>query len=340
MAEENENENAEETPRPSRGARGRGCAEAEAEAAAEAEARRGAGGRGRGAAAARRPTRPPPAAAAEPGGARGDAPPQGAPQALAPHAGRGASRRARPRSAPPSEREAQRARKAAQRRAYRAKARSKAAERARRRARAEPVEAAEHGPGRPRVRQGIVVSDKADKTITVRIDIARRHRRYEQDRARPRRRCTRTTRRNDAHEGDTVRVVECRPLLAHQALAPGRGPGACPVIQNETRLKVADNTGAREILCIRVKGGSRRRYAGVGDVIVGDRQAGQPAGLGQEGRGRDGRGRAHEEGVRPRGRHLHRLRRERRGDHRRPEQPARHAHLRARWPASCATATS
>ena len=40
------------------------------------------------------------------------------------------------------------------------------------------------------------------------------------------------------------------------------------MIQNETRLKVADNTGAREILCIRIMGGSRRRYAGVGDVIV------------------------------------------------------------------------
>ena len=40
------------------------------------------------------------------------------------------------------------------------------------------------------------------------------------------------------------------------------------MIQQETRLRVADNTGAREILCIRVKGGSRRRYAGVGDVIT------------------------------------------------------------------------
>jgi large subunit ribosomal protein L14 len=40
------------------------------------------------------------------------------------------------------------------------------------------------------------------------------------------------------------------------------------MIQQETRLKVADNSGAREILCIRVKGGSRRRYAGVGDVIT------------------------------------------------------------------------
>jgi large subunit ribosomal protein L14 len=40
------------------------------------------------------------------------------------------------------------------------------------------------------------------------------------------------------------------------------------VIQQESRLKVADNTGAREVLCIRVLGGSTRRYAGVGDVIV------------------------------------------------------------------------
>ena len=40
------------------------------------------------------------------------------------------------------------------------------------------------------------------------------------------------------------------------------------MIQNETRLRVADNTGAREILCIRVVGGHKRRYAGVGDIIT------------------------------------------------------------------------
>jgi large subunit ribosomal protein L14 len=40
------------------------------------------------------------------------------------------------------------------------------------------------------------------------------------------------------------------------------------MIQQESRLKIADNTGAREVLCIRVDGGSRRRYAGVGDVIT------------------------------------------------------------------------
>jgi large subunit ribosomal protein L14 len=41
------------------------------------------------------------------------------------------------------------------------------------------------------------------------------------------------------------------------------------VIQQESRVRVADNTGAKEVLCIRVLGGSGRRYAGVGDIIVG-----------------------------------------------------------------------
>ena len=40
------------------------------------------------------------------------------------------------------------------------------------------------------------------------------------------------------------------------------------MIQQESRLKVADNSGAREVLCIRVLGGSRRRYASIGDVFI------------------------------------------------------------------------
>jgi len=40
------------------------------------------------------------------------------------------------------------------------------------------------------------------------------------------------------------------------------------VIQQESRLKVADNSGAREVLCIKVLGGTRRRYAGIGDIFV------------------------------------------------------------------------
>ena len=42
----------------------------------------------------------------------------------------------------------------------------------------------------------------------------------------------------------------------------------CVVIQQETRLKVADNSGAKEVLCFKVLGGSRRRYASIGDIVV------------------------------------------------------------------------
>jgi large subunit ribosomal protein L14 len=55
------------------------------------------------------------------------------------------------------------------------------------------------------------------------------------------------------------------------------------VIQQETRCKVADNTGAKEVLCIRVLGGSGRRYAGVGDVIVGTVKDALPGGAVKKG---------------------------------------------------------
>ncbi len=48
------------------------------------------------------------------------------------------------------------------------------------------------------------------------------------------------------------------------------------MIQVESRVRVADNSGARELLCIRVLGGSRRRYGGVGDVIIAAVKAAQP----------------------------------------------------------------
>jgi large subunit ribosomal protein L14 len=55
------------------------------------------------------------------------------------------------------------------------------------------------------------------------------------------------------------------------------------VIQQETRVKVADNTGAREVLCIRVLGGSHKRYARVGDVIVGSVKDALPGGAVKKG---------------------------------------------------------
>jgi len=110
-----------------------------------------------------------------------------------------------------AERKAHREANAASRTRYRARLKAKRAEA---RAAAPAIEeqhAAEHGPGRAKVRQGVVISDKGDKTIVVRIDVARRHRRYHK--------ILRSStslhvhdERNDAHAGDTVRVVECRPM--------------------------------------------------------------------------------------------------------------------------------
>jgi small subunit ribosomal protein S17 len=105
------------------------------------------------------------------------------------------------------ERAAERRRKAEHRRQYRARAREK------RRAepKHEPPAPEERVKGSAKVRQGVVVSDKADKTITVRIDVARRHRVYKK--------IVRTSNtlhvhdeQNEAHIGDTVRVIESRPL--------------------------------------------------------------------------------------------------------------------------------
>src|SRR5690349_6490303 len=109
------------------------------------------------------------------------------------------------------ERRLHRERNAAQRRRYRAKQKEKRAATRSAAPSAEERHAPEHGPGRPKVRQGVVTSDKGEKTITVRVDITRRHKRYHKilrssitlhvhDEA------------NAAHAGDTVRVQECRPM--------------------------------------------------------------------------------------------------------------------------------
>ncbi|MEG6616905.1 50S ribosomal protein L14 [Peptococcaceae bacterium 1198_IL3148] len=55
------------------------------------------------------------------------------------------------------------------------------------------------------------------------------------------------------------------------------------MIQVETRLNVADNTGAKELLCIRVMGGSTRRYASIGDVIVATVKQATPGGVVKKG---------------------------------------------------------
>ena len=116
---------------------------------------------------------------------------------------------ARPERSPEErarERAEQRKAQAEQRRRWRARERSKRGGET-----AEPPAPIEGPKGNPRVRQGVVVSDKADKTITVRIDSQRAHKTYGKQ--------IRTSstlhahdEQNEAGTGDTVRVVESRPL--------------------------------------------------------------------------------------------------------------------------------
>ncbi len=111
-----------------------------------------------------------------------------------------------------AERVDERRKKAVRRRARRLQERAKAAERRKSAPAPEPLPPV-HAPveGARKVRQGIVVSDKADKTITVRIDTARRHRRYEKI-VRSSSTLHAHDENNEAHAGDVVRVVESRPL--------------------------------------------------------------------------------------------------------------------------------
>lgn len=111
-----------------------------------------------------------------------------------------------------AERLEERKRKAARRRARRLQERARAAERRATTPAPAPVPPVHpHVEGTRMVRQGVVVSNKAAKTITVRIDVARRHRRYEKI-VRSSNTVHAHDENNEAHEGDLVRVIESRPL--------------------------------------------------------------------------------------------------------------------------------
>jgi small subunit ribosomal protein S17 len=115
----------------------------------------------------------------------------------------------------PEERQAERVERrkalAAERRRYRTRSKAKQAERRKAQPAPEAAHAPDHGPGRAKVRQGVVISDKGEKTITVQIDVVKRHKRYHKI-MRSRIKLYAHDERNDAHAGDTVRVVECRPM--------------------------------------------------------------------------------------------------------------------------------
>ena len=118
-------------------------------------------------------------------------------------------------------------------------------------------------------RIGVVVSNKMDKTIVVAVKRKEKHPIYGKF-------VNKTTKfvaqddKNVCDEGDTVRIMETRPLSKTKCwrLVEIVEKVKQAMIQQETRLQVADNSGAKEVLCIRVLGGTRRRYAGVGDKIV------------------------------------------------------------------------
>jgi small subunit ribosomal protein S17 len=192
MAEEENNEQVEETPEEEtpRDDAGESTAE-EAEAAAEPAAEEDAGGGDQ------------PAAEGDAGDELADLPWK--------------ERRRLLRSREPSEARPQRGPEERQAERAQERSASAAARRRYRQARRGKSEggtgtpAAERHPNAPKVRQGVVVSDKPDKTIVVRIDITRRHPTYEKI-VRRSRTLHAHDERNEAGEGDTVRVVETRPL--------------------------------------------------------------------------------------------------------------------------------
>jgi len=108
---------------------------------------------------------------------------------------------------------------------------------------------------KPRTLTGRVVSNKMQKTIAVEIERLVKHPQYGKY-------IRRTTKllahdeKGESHEGDTVTI---RP--------PSDPRGTRTMIQMRTMLNAADNSGARTLMCIKVLGGTRRRYATVGDVI-------------------------------------------------------------------------
>ena len=140
-----------------------------------------------------------------------------------------------------------------------------------------------------KTRIGIVVSDKMDKTITVAIQDNVRHPLYNK--------IVKKTYKLKAHDenneckiGDKVKVMETRPLskdkrwrLVEIMERAKYLKEATSMVQQESRLKVADNTGAKELLVIRVMGGSTRRYANIGDVIVATVKDATPGGVVKKG---------------------------------------------------------
>ena len=139
-----------------------------------------------------------------------------------------------------------------------------------------------------RVLRGVVCSDKMDKTIVVEISEKKAHPLYGKQ--------TKFSRKFKAHDenneakvGDTVEIIETRKLSRDKHFRLLRIVEKAVILQeviiihNESRLKVADNTGAKELLVIRCLGGSNRKTSNIGDVVVCSVKEAAPGGSAKKG---------------------------------------------------------
>ena len=201
-----------------------------------------------------------------------------------------------------------------------------------------------------RILQGVVVSDKNDKTVVVRVERRFTHPVLKKT--------VRRSKKYHAHDEDErvqgrrlVWIEECRADLQAQAL--DRGPSGEKqkpsdqssveqasrsklqseaselMIQMQTNLDVADNSGARRVMCIKVLGGSKRKYATIGDVIVVSVKEAIPRGRVKKGDVMKAVVVRTAKDITPRRRLGHPLRPQRRGADQQRRGAGRHPHLRA-----------
>ncbi len=112
-----------------------------------------------------------------------------------------------------------------------------------------------------------MVSTSMDKTAVVAVIERVRHPRYAKTVQRTKRLYAHDE-ANDLRVGDRVRLARPGRISKLKRWRVVEVLERAEVIQQETRLRVADNSGAKEVLCIKVLGGSKRRYASIGDIFV------------------------------------------------------------------------
>ena len=113
-----------------------------------------------------------------------------------------------------------------------------------------------------KILKGVITSAKSNKTVVVEVTRKFAHPFYGK--------VIKRSKKYHAHdennkfkEGEIIQIIECNPISKKKKME-----GCWKMIQVQTELNVADNTGAKRVECIKVLGGSKRRYASVGDIIV------------------------------------------------------------------------